>query len=225
MILYYRNVYPEESFDWTSYQAFNLPRHVPVNRHPGLQEYIETLVTDVLTKLESICNFNLRIVNLDDGACIERFALDFSEFRHEELKDTTEDQVFDQFRSSLNSLIAQLEKLPKVKPGSVTFEIVLDAIGLSLGHKMSRVQTLKEKVEQDQDTNWVKCAEEGFNPDRVSAQSYTSHPRIKMVSLTGCDVGPLVMYQFMQTLLEPNRETAFQIYESTSSAEKSILFS
>ncbi|CUS23620.1 LAQU0S11e00408g1_1 [Lachancea quebecensis] len=223
VILYYRNVYPRESFDWTTYQAFNLPRHIPLNRHPQLQEYVETLITDVISKLEHIKNFNLRIVNQEDGVCIERYVLDFSEFRHNEVENTTEEDVFDEMRSSLNSLIAQLEKLPKVRPGSVTFEVVIDSEGLELGHKMNRVHTLKERLEQERDTNWVKCSEDSFTVEPNSRRS--EDPRIKMISLAGCDSGPLVIYQFIERLLAPSGESLSQVYESSQTSESSALFS
>ncbi|KAM3160741.1 REV7-like protein [Lachancea thermotolerans] len=225
VVLYYRNVYPKESFDWTTYQAFNLPRHIPLNRHPQLQEYVETLVTDVISKLGYIKNFNLRIVNQEDGVCIERYVLDFSEFRHEEVGNTTELEVFDEMRSSLNSLIAQLEKLPKIRPGSVTFEIVIDSEGLDLGHRMNRVHTLKERLEQEQDTNWVKCSEGSFTAEPRPKRSQAQDPRIKMIALAGCDSGPLVIYQFMERLLAPTGESLSQVYESSQTSESSVLFS
>ncbi|SCU86527.1 LAME_0D06546g1_1 [Lachancea meyersii CBS 8951] len=215
VILYYRNVYPKEAFDWTSFQAFNLPRYMPMNRHPGLQNYIETMVTDVLSKLEAVQHFNLRIIQQDDGACVERYALDFGELRHQDTSELQEPQIFDQLRSSLNSLIARLEKLPNVKPATVTFEIVIDSIGLSLGKKMSRVQNAKERQTQEQDSNWAKCTEEPFlsNPQQ-------SKPRIKLITLTGCDAGPFVIYQFMEMLIS-NPEASSQVYESSSPFQSS----
>ncbi|SCU88281.1 LADA_0E09252g1_1 [Lachancea dasiensis] len=219
VILYFRNVYPKEAFDWLSYQAFNLPRHMPMNRHPDLQNYIETLVKDILTKLESIRQFNLRIVQVQDGACIERYALDFSEFRHEEADEELEIQVFDELRSSLNSLIARLEKLPVVKPASVTFEVAIDAVGLSLGRQMSRVHNLKERLTQEQDFNWVKCSEDTFSSPR-SPQGQQQLPRVKMIALAGCEAGPLVIYQFMEILLS-TPDTTSQVYESSDSSQQS----
>ncbi|SCU94153.1 LAFA_0F20208g1_1 [Lachancea sp. 'fantastica'] len=214
VILYYRNVYPKEAFDWTSFQAFNLPRHVPMNRHPELQNYIETMVVDVISKLQAVRHFNLRIIQQDDGACLERFTLDFGELRHDDDCTVQEPQIFDELRSSLNSLISRLEKLPQIKPNTVAFEIVIDSAGLSLGRKVNRVQNLKERLAQEQDSNWVKCAEEPF----VSS-SQERRPRIKMITLSGCDVGPLVIYQFMELLI--NTEVSFQIYEAPSSYQSS----
>ncbi|SCV05475.1 LANO_0H08306g1_1 [Lachancea nothofagi CBS 11611] len=221
VILYYRNVYPKESFDWMSFQAFNLPRHLPMNRHPELQTYIENLISDVLLKLDSIRHFNLRIVKLDDGTCVERYALDFNEFRHEEVSDLLETQVFDELRSSLNSLIARLENLPQIKPASVSFEIVIDSMGLSLGHKMNRVQNSKERQIQEQDSNWVKCSEEGFSANAQSLSTQPRNPRIKIISLTGCDIGPLVIFQFMEILISPTHTTSSQVYESSDAYHSS----
>lgn len=108
VVLYYRNVYPSESFDWTTYQAFNLPRYIPINRHPGLQKYIEELVVDVLGKLPHVHRFNLLIVTQED-VCVERYVLDFGEFIHDTASiEVHETQVFDEFRSCLNSLISKL---------------------------------------------------------------------------------------------------------------------
>ncbi|CEP62113.1 Rev7p LALA0_S04e08130g [Lachancea lanzarotensis] len=214
VILYYRNVYPKEAFDWTSFQAFNLPRHVPMNRHPGLQGYIETMVVDIISKLQAVRHFNVRIIQQDDGACIERYALDFGELRHDQVSDVKETDVFDELRSSLNSLISRLEKLPQIKPNTVAFDIVIDSVGLNLGRKMNRVQNLKERLAQEQDSNWVKCAEEPF----ISSSQERS-PRIKMITLTGCDAGPLVIYQFMEVLIDA--EASFRIYETSSSYRSS----
>lgn len=219
-VLYYRNVYPRESFDWTSYQAFNLPRHIPINRHPSLQEYIETLIVDVLGKLSNTKSFNLRIVTEEDAICIEKYTLDFSEFRHEDPQNMTETAVFDDLRSSLNDLLAKLQKLPAIKPGSVTFEVIIDTLGLSLGHNMNRPKNASEKVEQEQDVNWVKCLPIGFDPTQYPTdEAMTTMPRIKMTSLVGCDVGPMVVHQFMERLIFPPKQIPIDVYETQSTVE------
>ena len=82
LILYYRNVYPRESFDFTTYQGFNLPQFTPVTRHPGLQDYIENLILDLLTKITHIYKISILILDQQYDICLEKYTLDFTEFKH-----------------------------------------------------------------------------------------------------------------------------------------------
>ncbi|CAI4064386.1 Rev7p SKDI_09G0310 [Saccharomyces kudriavzevii IFO 1802] len=202
LILFYRNVYPPQSFNFTTYQSFNLPQYVPINRHPALIDYIEELIIDVLSKLTHIYRFSICIINKQNDLCIEKYVLDFGELQHVDKDDqgTTETEVFDEFRSSLNSLIFHLEKLPKINDDSVTFEIAINAVELELGHKLDRtrkIDNLEEKLEVERDSNWVKCQEDANLPEENAFQS----PKIKVSSLVGCDAGPLVIHQFSEKLI------------------------
>lgn len=218
VVLYYRNVYPSESFDWTTYQAFNLPRYIPINRHPGLQKYIEELVVDVLGKLPHVHRFNLLIVTQED-VCVERYVLDFGEFIHDTASiEVHETQVFDEFRSCLNSLISKLEKLPSIGPNKVTFSATLDAVSIGLGHSVHAVKTVQGRQMLEQSVNWTKCKADTFANTFETSQEYK--PKIKVTSMVGCDIGPMVIYQFMERLLPPDsalmqqsQSEAFKIYE------------
>ncbi|EJS43346.1 rev7p [Saccharomyces arboricola H-6] len=202
LVLFYRNVYPPQSFDFTTYQSFNLPQYAPINRHPALIDYIEELILDILSKLTHTYRFCIGIINKHNDLCIEKYVLDFGEFQHVDEDDQiiTETEVFDEFRSSLNSLILHLEKLPKINDDSITFEIAINVVELELGHKLDRtrkVDNLEEKLEIERDSNWIKCQEDANLPGGNAFQS----PKIKLSSLVGCDVGPLIIHQFSEKLI------------------------
>lgn len=204
LILFYRNVYPPQSFDFTTFQSFNLPQYVPINRHPALIDYIEELILDTLSKLTHIYRFSVCIINKQNDLCIEKYVLDFGELQHVNKNDQviTETEVFDEFRSSLNSLILHLEKMPKINDNSVTFEVTINAVELELGHKLDtrkNVDNSEEKLEVERDSNWVKCQEDANLPDEDT--SAFQHPKIKLFSLVGCDVGPLIIHQFSEKLI------------------------
>ncbi|AJR48593.1 AFH_G0026480.mRNA.1.CDS.1 [Saccharomyces cerevisiae] len=220
LILFYRNVYPPQSFDYTTYQSFNLPQFVPINRHPALIDYIEELILDVLSKLTHVYRFSICIINKKNDLCIERYVLDFSELQHVDKDDQiiTETEVFDEFRSSLNSLIMHLEKLPKVNDDTITFEAVINAIELELGHKLDRsrrVDSLEEKAEIERDSNWVKCQEDENLPDNNGFQP----PKIKLTSLVGSDVGPLIIHQFSEKLISGDDKILNGVYSQYEEGE------
>lgn len=217
LILYHRNVYPAVSFDFTTYQAFDLPQFTPINRHPGLQEYIEELVLDILSKLIHIYGLSLCIITKEDNICIERYVLSFHEFRHvDAIGVLTETEVFDEFRSCLNSLIAHLEKKVPLKDDVVSFEVVINTMDMQLGRKPESLGTLKSKDDLlafDRDVNWTKYQEdEGYPNSDESLGIY--NPKIKMTSLVGCDVGPLIIQQHCEMLLAPEK-TLGNFYCST----------
>lgn len=204
LILYQRNVYPAASFDITTYEAFSLPQFTPVNRHPQLQEYIEELILDLLDKLVHIYGISLCVVTKENGICVERYVLRFDEFQHvDNVGVLSEDEVFDEFRSSLNSLTAHLEKQPPIKDNTVTFEVIINTLEMQLGHRpreMEPLRTLEDKLAFDRDTNWTKCEEDEGLPDPDQSKGIY-RPKIKMTSLVGCDVGPLVIRHHSESLV------------------------
>ncbi|SCU85208.1 LAMI_0C10484g1_1 [Lachancea mirantina] len=222
-VLDFRNVYPQESFDWTTYQAFNLPRHIPINRHPQVSQYIETLIEDLLSKLGNIRTFNLNIVRCDDRACIENYAIDFSELRHWDTELVSETEVFDELRSSLNGLLSQLEKLPKIKPGTVTFEIIIEGPDLNLGREAGRVLNETEKRHLEQNVNWTKTGENQFQGKITNSELGNEiqgfGPKVKLTSIAGCDSGPIVFYVYTQRIIAPKDSQLLDIYESYSQEE------
>lgn len=200
-ILFHRNVYPAESFDITTYQAFDLPQFTPVNRHPGLQKYIEELILDLLSKLIHIYGLCLCVVTKEDNVCVERYVLSFDEFRHvDEVGTLSESEVFEEFRSSLNSLTAHLEKLDPIKDDTVAFEVIINTMEMQLGHKPQGNERLKNqeaKLAFERETNWTKCEEDEGLPENLGVYK----PKIKMTSLAGCDVGPLIIHNHCEKLL------------------------
>lgn len=200
-ILYHRNVYPAASFDVTTYQAFNLPQFTPINRHPDLQEYIEELILDVLSKLLHVYALSLCVVTKEDNICIEKYVLSFDEFQHiDDVGTLSESEVFDEFRSSLNSLTAHLEKLDPIKDDTVVFEVVINTMDMQLGHLNPGEESLRNKEEMlkfERETNWTKCDEDEGLPENIG----TIKPKIKMTSLVGCDVGPLIVHNYCEKLL------------------------
>ena len=205
LILFHRNVYPSVSFDFTTYQAFNLPQFIPINRHPDLQEYIEELILDVISKLTHIYRFCICIIDKENGLRIEKYVLDFGEFQHQQSNEQDDDvinetEVFDEFRSSLNSLISHLEKLNAIKDDAVSFEVVINAIDLELGHRgMENIKNLDAKLGYDRDINWTKAHEDENLPEETEHVGLYK-PKINMTSLVGCDVGPLIIHQFCERL-------------------------
>lgn len=200
-ILYHRNVYPAASFDITTYQAFNLPQFTPMNRHPEVQDYIEELVLDVLSKLVHIYGLSVCVVTKEDDICIERYVLSFDEFRHvDDVGTLTESEVFDEFRSSFNSLTAHLEKLDPIRDDTVVFEVIINTMELELGHLpqgRERLKSKEDKLEFERETNWTKCDEDEGLPENIGVIK----PKIKMSSLVGCDVGPLIIRNHCEKLL------------------------
>ncbi|QLL31406.1 hypothetical protein HG536_0B02690 [Torulaspora globosa] len=200
-ILYHRNVYPAASFDITTYQAFNLPQFTPMNRHPEVQDYIEELVLDVLSKLVHIYGLSLCVMTKEDNMCIERYVLSFDEFRHvDDVGTLTESEVFDEFRSSFNSLTAHLEKLDPIRDDTVVFEVVINTMEMELGHLpqgRERLKDKEDKLEFERETNWTKCDEDEGLPENIGVFK----PKIKMSSLVGCDVGPLIIRNHCEKLL------------------------
>ncbi|CCF60242.1 hypothetical protein KAFR_0J01780 [Kazachstania africana CBS 2517] len=205
LILYHRNVYPANTFTSTTFQAFNLPQFVPINRNPSLQSYIEELIDDLLSKLSHIYRINICINDAVTNLCLEKYVLDFSEFKHVENDSMpAEGEVFDEFRSSLNSLISKLEKLRQIKDGSVVFEIVINAIELELGHSTTSFTTdKKEMMAFDRENNWTKCQEDENLP-KEDYEAGNFQPKIKMTSLVGCDIGPFIVHNFYETLISGN---------------------
>ncbi|AQZ14276.1 REV7 (YIL139C) [Zygosaccharomyces parabailii] len=217
LILYKRNIYPPASFDITTYQAFNLPQFTPINRHPQLQDYIEELIRDLLEKLVHIYGIGICVVAKENDICIERYVLRFDEFQHvDNVGVLSEAEVFDEFRSSLNSLMRHLEKQPPIKDNTVTFEVIINTLEMQLGHKgyeMEPLRTLEDKLAFDRNMNWTKCEEdEGFPDPEDSKGIY--RPKIKMTSLVGCDVGPLIIRNHSERLVVAD-DTLDSIYQST----------
>ncbi|KAK5774035.1 Rev7p PWA37_001039 [Arxiozyma heterogenica] len=217
LILYYRNVYPRESFDFTTYQGFNLPQFIPVTRHPGLQDYIENLILDLLTKITHIYKISILILDQQYDICLEKYTLDFTEFKHlksrskfnddnnkseeenncdEQINET---EVFDAFRSSLNSLINKVETLPKIKDDIVKFNVIINTMEMELGHAKDIGWNLNNKEDLNKfenDTNWTLCQNE--DNENYFIDIYKVQPTIKMISLIGCDIGSIIIHNYME---------------------------
>ncbi|CAB4253258.1 similar to Saccharomyces cerevisiae YIL139C REV7 Accessory subunit of DNA polymerase zeta, involved in translesion synthesis during post-replication repair [Maudiozyma barnettii] len=229
LILYYRNVYPKTTFDLTTFQGFNLPQHLPINRNDTLQNYIEELISDIIGKLNHIYRVGICIMNIKNDYCIEKYVLDFGEFKHytdksEEENSTSllrETDVFDEFRSSLNSLQSKLEKMDSIKDEYVTFEVVINTLEMNLGHGVVDTIT-NEEVDQtlqfERDTNWTKMKEDDNLPNLrpkelsmleddgiiVSQPEHLSQfqkPKIRITSLIGCDINPFIIHNYIERLI------------------------
>ncbi|AAS53099.1 AER420Cp [Eremothecium gossypii ATCC 10895] len=207
-VLYYRNVYPPESFSWNKYQAFNLPRHMPITRHQGLQDYIEELCLDITSKLVHLRSFSLHIVGAGvagaAGQLWERYILDFAEWNHGG-GEVHESEAFDSLRACLNDLLCKLEQLPAVAPGRVAIEPIVETFQLELGRAVGRVKTDSEKLALDRNVNWVRCAEAQWT-QRRSGQGPMAH-RVQMTPVAGFHAGPLAINQhFERTIVGPTTE-------------------
>ncbi|EDO16927.1 hypothetical protein Kpol_1020p36 [Vanderwaltozyma polyspora DSM 70294] len=222
LILYHRNVYPEVSFDITTYQGFNLPQSIPINRHVGLQNYIEELIEDLLSKILKIYRFSICITSFEDNICVEKYVLDFGEFKHiENIGTLQESEVFDEFRSSLNSLISILEKMPPISDDTVTFEATINVIDMQLGENSQDISTItneEQKLEYERDTNWTKSEEDDNNGIHLSKSDSLYLPKTKMTSIVGCDVGPLIIYAYCEQLLTAD-ERVNKIYPTSDTPE------
>lgn len=213
LIWYHRDIYPRETFSWTDYHAFNLPSHIPVNVNPELQKYLDELCDDILSKLKQLHYLNLYICECDDeDYVIERYCLDFGDINHLDKTEANTDQenlVFDEFRSSIYSLIAHLEKLPQLEPGKYTFDIVLETVEMSLGHMSNEnLPRSKENVTNlERDWNWVKYKD----PSNDFPSAGQSQERVKMYSLVGCDLNSLVFHQFAERLVPQDNNISTSI--------------
>lgn len=199
LILYYRNVYPSESFDLTTFQGFNLPQFIPMTRHPGLQQYIEDWIQDILTKLTHIYKLSILILDQSYDIVLEKYVLDFSEFKHLEDTNLNETEVFDEFRSSLNSLINKVGTLPHVKDNTVTFNFMINSVYMELGHgkDVGWNLTNQDQLQKfENDTNWTRVHDE----DKQNFVNVKEKPVIKMISLIGCDIGSLIIHNYMELL-------------------------
>lgn len=212
LILFHRNVYPATTFDITTFQGFNLPQFLPINRHPDLQGYIEELIEDLISKLSHVYRLSICILDTSYDVCIEKFVLDFGEFQHKEGKPSTlgEIEVFDEFRSSLNSLIARLERMRKIKDDSVTFEITINTVHMELGHNGGKdwvIDKREELNEFDRDTNWTRTTNDEKVPlsnnlnNPLEYSGVFEKPKIRMSPLVGCDLAPLIIHAYLETLI------------------------
>lgn len=214
LIWYHRDIYPRETFQWTKYHAFNLPNHIPVNIHPELQQYLDDLCDDLLDKIKQVHYLNLYICEYDDETnIIERYCLDFGDVNHLDKMEgviNQEDIVFDEFRSSLYSLLAYLEKLPLLRPGKYTFDIVIETVEMSLGHVSNEnMNRTKESITAlERDWNWVKYRDSSKD---FSGGTETQQQRVKMCSLNGCDLNSLVFHQFAERVIENNPDISASI--------------
>ena len=229
LILYYRNVYPKATFDLTTFQGFNLPQYMPINRNEKVQAYIEELITDLISKLNHVYRVGICIIDITNGFCIEKYVLDFGEFKH--YTDSVEEDrisamlaetdVFDEFRSSLNSLLSKLEKMDNIKDGAVTFEIVINTLEMNLGHGIVDTMIDKEAdqtLQFERDTNWTKMKEDenlpdpqpkdtsGLEDDHIVVSqpenlSLYRKPKIRMSPLIGCDINPFIIHSYIEKLI------------------------
>lgn len=244
LILYYRNVYPGKSFDFTTYQGFNLPQFIPITRHPGLQDYIENLILDLLTKITHIYKISILILDQQYDTCLEKYTLDFAEFKHlqsrnnfgdgynnnkgekdnESSEQINETEVFDAFRSSLNSLINKLETLPKIKDDVVKFNVIINTVEMELGHAKDIGWNLNNKEDLNKfenDTNWTLCQNEHNENYFIDVNKV--QPTIKMISLIGCDIGSIVIHNYVEvTQLDKMENFPLQVNDIFNTDSESI---
>ncbi|SSD60648.1 uncharacterized protein SCODWIG_02409 [Saccharomycodes ludwigii] len=160
IILYYRNVYPLTSFTLTTFNVFNLPQQIPINRNPKLINYIETLIADVVDdklinlSLSSITVAIIEIENnnetikgkthiTNDNVIVEKYILDFQEFQYDNIKLSSspndddacgKEMIFQEFRSSLNNFTNFIKNLPYgFKDGQVKFKVFIECLDQMLG--------------------------------------------------------------------------------------------
>lgn len=218
LILCHRNVYPKSSFTYTTYQGFNLPQYLPITRHHGLNSYIEEFISDLLGKLDHVYHLSLFVISKHNGWAIERYVLDFGQFQHGQPVDKDivlkEGEVYDEFRSSLNSLITYLEKQTPIRDDTVTFEFVIDTIEMALGRKfgidMDPKTSKSQVVDFERDTNWIRYHEDQNVPDGKE-HSGAYKPKLKVTALIGCDWGPICIQQYNERLIVPNKGLS-QVY-------------
>ncbi|CCH63198.1 hypothetical protein TBLA_0J02040 [Henningerozyma blattae CBS 6284] len=206
LILYYRNVYPAASFDLTTFQGFNLPQFMPMNRHPAVLEYIDEFIEDVLFKLQRTHKITLCIITPKDYRCIETYTFDFRNFNHlgvEDPQKLREADVYDRFRASLNNLIQRLEKLTPIKDDSVSFELVATLIGVELGHTFDKINHFNnnfQKLFYERDMNWVKCQpEDPYFNESMDSEKVSS--RIRTHAIIGANIGPISIDILFERLL------------------------
>lgn len=215
LIFYHRNVYPAASFDLASYQGFNLPQFMPVNRHPVVKSYIEEFIDNFVARIQKMYRMNVCIVTTREERYIERYVLDFRNLlsRPDNSPKVYETQVYDGFRTSLNNLIRNLETLPRIHDGAVTFEFVGNALGLELGHSSDNLKTLDNPSQRkfyEQDMNWVKSDSE--TPFSNSAEQIHMSSAVKMVPLVGVSVGSINLTSFTERLKINDRSLNY-VYE------------
>lgn len=204
---------------------------MPINRNEKVQAYIEELIIDLIGKLNHIYRVGICIIDIKNGFCIEKYVLDFGDFKHytdsvEEDRVSSmlaETDVFDEFRSSLNSLLSKLEKMDNIKNGAVTFEIVINTLEMNLGHGIVDTMIDKEAdqtLQFERDTNWTKMKEDENLPDpqpkdmsrleddhiivnQAETLSQFRKPKIRMSSLIGCDINPFIIHSYIEKLVLP----------------------
>ncbi|CDO93227.1 unnamed protein product [Kluyveromyces dobzhanskii CBS 2104] len=203
LIWYHRDIYPRETFSWTNYHVFNLPNHIPVTVNPELLKYVDELCDDLLDKLKQLHYLNFYVCEYDDeNYVIERYCLDFGDINHLDKTEGSTDQenvVFDEFRSSIHSLIAYLEKLPLLEPGKYTFDIVIETVEMSLGHMSNEnlPRTKENMGKLERDWNWIKYKD----PSNDFSTANDTRQRVKMYSLVGCDLNSMVFHQFAERIV------------------------
>lgn len=190
---------------------FNLPQWCPITRHPGLQQYIEELINDLLTKLLNVYSFNILIQDKEYGLILEKYVIDLSELK--QIQDNSnnhtvynETEIFNDLRSSINDLVRHLERLNHIKDNTVSFDIVINTVKLSLGHSTHVGWVLnneKDLTQFERDINWTKYTED----ENLPTQQYPSvgDPYIKMFALVGCDAGPLVIHNYMEIIQDDHK--------------------
>lgn len=202
---------------------------MPITRHSGLNDYIEEFIMDIMGKLEHVYRLNICVVAKETGWCVERYVLDFGEFQHGEepagISAADEVDVYNEFRSSLNSLIIYMEKLVKIRDDTVIFDLIIDTVEMNLGTKMvtdpNRTFSPEEVTEFERDNSWVKYYQDQNLPDPVETSGFYK-PKLKLTSLVGCEWGSIRIQQFNERLLMPNKGLS-QVYHDEGIAENSEL--
>ncbi|CCE63634.1 hypothetical protein TPHA_0F01500 [Tetrapisispora phaffii CBS 4417] len=223
LVLYHRNVYPSITFELTTYQAFTLPKFIPINRHQGLQQYIEELINDVLSKLIHIFKVSIGIIDKENNVCIEKYVLDFGEFQHlDDISSLTEMDVYNEFRSSLNCLITQLEDMPQVKDDTVAFQVFINTVEynpLATIESIERVSNEDIKNTFDRAANWTKCEEHEYIEN---LHENNGQPKVKLISLIGCDIGPFVIYNYIEQLMIKDMNHVYSTLNSNKDGTSSM---
>ncbi|ODV95983.1 hypothetical protein PACTADRAFT_49406 [Pachysolen tannophilus NRRL Y-2460] len=183
IILYYRNLYPHDSFAY--HQSFKLK--VPINRHPDVQNYISQFLNKINTGLLSeIVAIKFAIVDITKAdAIVECFNVNLEEYIGNKLGNATGNSIgtdlvidgldwydiYSSFKRNLISLIDNLRCLKEINMGKESeykFKIFLELYSDGNGNG-------NELIYDDDDF--------------VGSQNNNGHDTRKLYALNDIDVG------------------------------------
>lgn len=166
-----RNLYPATAFEQRN--CFNV--RVPHNRHPGVQQWQQTLIQELLSGLTLRHLVALRAV-VQSGDSTECYTIDLREFgsiapdySDKPIVDASFEELVDQFRATLLSFQSVIRKLSPLNTPP-QFEVTIETKGL----RMREEQWVL-------DNNNVSC----INMDNVTAMPVV-------------DCGPIVFYTSLE---------------------------